>query len=123
MAEIIGKVFDKATAEEYYGPVVKSTEISTEKLKEILSKCDEEILIRLNDEVIEILDQNRKPVYPSDLEISKDDVFHRFSTQVVTEFLAKGSSSVVNVEQRYSVLTATSGSYLLEASRPCPPFC
>ncbi len=118
-----GEMFTKEVANQRFGKVQKSVELPTSTLQSLLEQTDSNIMFRVVDGGVIILDNNRNVIYPEDITISQDDVFSMFSVSVVNDLLSQGDYPNVNIEGRDTALTVTYGDHTLEVATLCPPIC
>jgi hypothetical protein len=120
-----GMIYSNEEASELYGGVKSSLRIDTSQIRNLLEKTKNNFMLKLKDDSeLIILGDKRKPLYPSDYKVLKDEVFSSFSKSRVTELLSKGSNKTTNIEIRSeNILTVSNGEYTLELSWPCPPYC
>lgn len=122
-AQTAGKLYSKNEANSIYGPVISSVKINTADLSNMLSKTSNYIMFSIKNGSPAILDNKRSSLYPRNLAISAEEVFHVFSVSIVKELITKGGSTETYIENRKNVLTITNGAYTLEMALACPPFC
>lgn len=122
-AQTVGKLYSKNEANSIYGPVISSVKINTADLSNMLLKTSNYIMFSIKNGSPVILDNKRSLLYPNNLAISADEVFHVFSVSIVKELITNGGSTETYIEIRKNVLTITNGQYTLEMSGWCPPQC
>ena len=121
--QVIGKLYTKTEANQLYGAVNKSIEISTSTLDSLLQIAPDNIMFNLINDQLVILDGKRNQIFGPAQSISANQIFYVFSTSQVQALLELGNSSVTTVELRDSVLTVTNGDETLELGDICPPVC
>jgi len=118
----IGKIFTKQQANELYGPVLTSVQISKEELRAAVAKAKKYVLFAIKDSKAFIMDE-RKVSLTGDLSfLSYNEKANVLSKSVVERFLSS-SSNTVTLEQRETVFTVSSSESTTESSLPCPPLC
>lgn len=122
-AQTVGKLYSKSDANNLYGQVITSVSINSSDLQTMLSQTSNYIMFSIINGNLVILDNIRKPLYPVNMTVTNEEVFHVFSVSMVQELLTKGSNAVTFVENRQNVLTITNSDTTLEESQFCPPFC
>ncbi len=122
-AQTVGKLYSKSDANNLYGQVINSVSINSSDLQNLLLKTTNYIMFSIVNGNLVILDNKRIPLYPANMTVSSNEVFHLFSVSIVQELLTKGSNAVTFVENRQNVLTLTNGDETLELSESCPPIC
>jgi hypothetical protein len=121
--KVHGKIITKAEADEMFGPVVKSVQVTKSMLAGLTANSGKHIMFNIVDGQLAILNEKRESVFPLYLNVADEQVFHLFSTSVVNELLNLTKEETVTVEQRKDVLTITSDGSTLEFSTLCPPYC
>jgi hypothetical protein len=119
-----GQLFSKAEADEMFGPVLESKQISTEQLKLLMNKTSNLIMFNIIDGKLSILGDNRNLLF-SDEESSYSDstVFTAYSVSVLNELLGKSTLDIVDIEKRKIILSVTYGESTMEVGGLCPPLC
>lgn len=118
-----GQLFSKPEADNKFGQVIKKVRINSHALRNFLD--GKEHLMFAIDKVsqrINILKSNKSPIL-SQFPISKDDTYHLYETQKITELLYYGGENETYIEQREDVVSISNGEYVLELAVPCPPCC
>lgn len=118
-----GKIFSVNEANNLFGEVLKSKEISVEKLNQLLQNTNSVIMFRLSNNQLTILGDNRSLLFSTTSYSENNELFNMFSKNMVKEFLQRSNGENVSVEKRKKVLTLTSGSVTLELAVGCPPLC
>ncbi len=121
--KVHGKIITKAEADEMFGPVVKSVQVSKSLLAGLNANSGKHIMFNIIDGKLAILNEKRESIFPLYLKITDEQVFHLFSTSIVNEFLSMSKEDNVTVEMRGDVLSITSDGSTLEFSTACPPMC
>jgi hypothetical protein len=119
----LGKIYTKDNAKQLLGNVVYSTEIERDTVAGLLNKTEKNIMFGIINKNLIILDNNRKLLYPLKAEFNDNDVFTVYSISVVKDLLSKGSSPIINVEQRREVLSVSYDNNTMEYGTKCPPIC
>jgi hypothetical protein len=122
-SQSIGKLYDKDEADQKYGPVLESAEISRVDMESMLRITSKVIMFKFVEGELIILGDNRKLLTSTKTEIHQNDEFYMFTIDKVIELMVKGNSNSVFVEQRTTKLTITNGAFTLQESLLCPPFC
>lgn len=118
----IGKIFTKQQANELYGPVLTSVQISKEELRAAIAKAKNYVLFAIKDGKAFIMDE-RKVSLRGDLSfLSYNEKANVFSKSVVERFL-NSSAATLTLEQRTTVFTVSSENSTLEYASVCPPWC
>ncbi len=118
-----GKILSKENANEMFGAVLISNQISTETLKLLVNNSTKVIMFNFINNDVYILDNKRRVLLPAGFSVNSSEVFHVFATSIVNELLSSGNNSDTYIEKRQEVLTVTNGNYTLEFAWLCPPFC
>ena len=118
-----GKILSKENADQLFGPVLVSKEIPTETLKMYTNQSYNVIILKLINNDLYILDNNRNALLPLGATISSKEVFSMYSIAIVQHLLSDGNNPSTAVEKRKDVLTITNGVFTLEYSTLCPPLC
>jgi hypothetical protein len=118
-----GKLFTKEEANELFGPVLRSVEISVPVVHNLINQTNSRLMFRVAGNQAIILDENRNVLHPAGVVIKPQDVFSVYSTAVLNELLSSGNGGSVNIEQRREVLSITFGVMTMEVGAFCPPFC
>ena len=122
-AQEVGVIFTKSEADQKFGEVIDTTEISSAQLTEFLNKTGNYLLFKIANKNLYILDESRNPLYPSNLSIDPEDVYELFSVSKVEELLKQGESKQTFFEKRKNVFSITNANYTLEQGALCPPWC
>ncbi|OGU35552.1 MAG: hypothetical protein A2068_02160 [Ignavibacteria bacterium GWB2_35_6b] len=119
---IYGKIFTKEDAEELFGKVIKSVDMSTDEAINLLAKTDRYMMFNfVNDELI-ILNRNRKTIH-GNYQPKSSEVFHVYRTSVFEELLAKYPNNKISFQLREKKFSVENGNFVMEMTDPCPPFC
>lgn len=120
----IGKIFTKQQANELYGPVITSVQISKDQLRAAVAKAKNYVLFAIKDGKAFIMDE-RKVSLTGDLSfLSFNEKAFVFSKGVVEKFLAIPTlTDIITVENRATVNTVSSENSTMEYSTACPPVC
>jgi len=123
-AQTVGKIFDKNEADALFGTVLVSIPIKTSELRTIVDKTAKYVMFRIVSGEVIILDEARRPVYPSsDTAVGTDDPYKYYSKAIVIELLDKCTDEYVFLENRQAVFSITHGAFTLEEAWICPPIC
>ena len=118
-----GKVYTNTEAFQQFGAVIASGEIPVDKVKELLTKTENNIMFGIVNKTPIILDNNRKLLYPEKADYKDTEVFTAYSINVVKDLLSKSNGQNLIIEQRREVLSVSLGNYTLENGWKCPPNC
>jgi hypothetical protein len=118
-----GEIFTKEVANQKFGKIQESVELPAKVLRSLLGQTDNNIMFRIVDGNVIILDNNRNVIYPADIAVNPTDVFSMFSVSVVNDLLSNGDYPNVNIEGRGTALTITYGDKTMEVATLCPPIC
>ena len=121
--EKVGKIFTKQQADQIYGKVTKSVEISTENLKKLLNYTQDKVMFRIENNKIIILGDERASLLSEDKAVDSDKIFFMFSKSQVLEMLNMGKAGTTTAQMRNNVFTLENGDTVLEIAYPCPPYC
>ena len=122
-AQVYGELFTNSEAGQKFGPVLVSVKVPTETVQDLLNQTYNYIMLKIVNNSVIVLDNNRNSIYPREKSINAEDVFTLFSVSIVNDLLSNGNHPYVYVEQRSEVLTISYGEYTLELGSICPPFC
>ncbi|MDR3666987.1 MAG: hypothetical protein P4L35_09105 [Ignavibacteriaceae bacterium] len=121
---IVGKEYTMVDADNIYGPVITSVQISSNFLISLTNSTVNFIMFRINNGNLIILGDNRKSLHPSGIKISPQDEMRVFSVSLLKKLISDGNETNTKIEIRNNnILTLTNGNYTLEMSWPCPPTC
>ncbi len=117
-----GEIFTAEKANELFGKVDQSVQISTSELTSRMTLTEEHLMFRVENSKLNILGDHRQALLTK-YELKDGDVYHMFSKAKVKELLSSGGAATTYIEMRGDVLTVTNGFYTLEVSMLCPPIC
>lgn len=121
---IIGKIFTKNEADDIFGQVYTSVEVSSDLLNILTSYTQDYMMFRISFGNLIILGDQRKLLYPGDIIVDPKEEMRLFSVSLVKKLLTDGNESTTKIELRKNdLLTITNGNYTLDFSAGCPPFC
>ena len=123
LAQTYGQLFAKQGADEKFGPVLQSIDISRSTFESFLTQTNNYIMFKVKDKNAIVLDNKRNVIYPEGILINSNDKFTMYSVSVVNELISKGNENNVYIEQRSEVLSISSGGFTMEVGIMCPPFC
>ena len=123
LAQTYGQLFTKQEADEKFGLVLQSIDISRSAFESFLTQTNNYIMFKVKDKNAIVLDNKRNVIYPEGVLINSNDTFTMYSVSVVNELLSKGNGKTVHVEQRSEVLSISSGGFTMEIGVLCPPMC
>jgi len=119
-----GIIYSKQEADFIYGPVLNFNEIQSILLQKYCSNTDGELMFRIQDNTLIILNSSRDQLYPGGFQVSPSDVFRVFSVGLIQQIISNGNSSTTMVELRANeIISLTNGEYTLEYGGECPPYC
>jgi hypothetical protein len=70
-----------------------------------------------------ILGDNRILLYSLTSYLEKNEVFHVFSKNKVSELITMSKNNMCYLENREKAFTITYGNLTLDLSQDCPPYC
>ena len=121
---IVGKIYSNSEANTIYGSVLNSVPISSIQLYNLTIKTKNYLMFRIFNKNLTILGDNRIVLYPENTVINPQDVFRFFSISLIQKIIKDGNGSMTFIELRNNgIITITNGSYTMEVSAECPPFC
>lgn len=125
---VLGKVLSDRESIYFYnafGTVTQTIKMSSELFTSLLNNSEENILLKVKDGDIQILDDYRTELYPSNNAIDPEEVFFIFSKEKLLELLSVGNSSEITFEilKDSKNISVRSGEFMLSEMVPCPPFC
>ena len=123
LAQTYGQLFAKQEADEKFGLVLQSIDISRSAFESFLTQTSNYIMFKVKDKKAIVLDNKRNVIYPEGVLINSNDTFTMYSVSVVNELLSKGNEKTVHIEQRSEVLSISSGGFTMEIGALCPPIC
>ena len=115
-----GMLFTREVANQKFGPVLKSIDLPVNTLLSFTNQTGNQIMFRIQDNQVVILDERRNVLYPAGMQVNSQDVF---SVSIINELLSNGSGVLVSIEQREDVLSISYGQLTMEDGALCPPFC
>lgn len=122
-AQISGQIFSNQEADNLFGPVIKSIPIPRVDFQFFLTKTNNYIMFKVENNEAIVLDNNRDVIFPEGKKINSTDVFTVYKLTVVNELLSKGNDNMVYIQQRNKVLSVSVGNYTMEVGALCPPIC
>ena len=123
LAQTYGQLFAKQEADEKFGLVLQSIDISRSAFESFLTQTSNYIMFKVKDKKAIVLDNKRNVIYPEGVLINSNETFTMYSISVVNELLSKGNEKTVHIEQRSEVLSISSGGFTMEIGALCPPIC
>ena len=123
LAQPYGQLFTIQEADEKFGPVLQSIDISRSTFESFLTQTSNYIMFKVKDKNAIVLDNKRNVIYPEGVLIKSNDTFTMYSISVVNELLSKGNDKTVYIEQRTDVLSISTGGFTMEIGTICPPYC
>ncbi len=118
-----GVLFTREEANERFGPVFEKHYLEMDLFQEFLEKAGSQLMFKIVDNQVYILDEHRNLLFPASGQVSKEDVFTVYSIIIINELFSKGGSKVIEIEQREDVLSISVGEFTMEFGAFCPPFC
>lgn len=129
-AQVSGEIFTKEKADELFGEVKESVELSLETVQSFVESTDDFIMFKIVDGSLIVANSQRKIFYnKKNLIFSDVDVFYMYSTFVFEELIfnyiddGAESDNLISFEMREEVFSVTAGQNTMEHATPCPPFC
>jgi len=119
----IGEIYNSSNADSLFGKVIESRSISVDTLKNALEKTENYIMFRISEDNLTILGDNRILLYSLTSYLEKNEVFHVFSKNKVSELITISKNDMCYLENREKAFTITKGNFILDLSEPCPPRC
>ncbi len=125
---VLGKVLSDRESVYFYnafGTVSNTIKMSAELFTSLMNNSEENILLKVKDGDIQILDDYRTELYPSNNVIDPEEVFFVFSKDKLMELLTLGNSNEISFEilKGSKNISIRSGEFLLCEAVLCPPFC
>ncbi|HSD64113.1 MAG TPA: hypothetical protein VLB50_09955 [Ignavibacteriaceae bacterium] len=121
--QISGQIFTNQGADNLFGPVITSVSIPKITFQFFLTKTDNYIMFKVEDNKAIVIDNNRKVISPEGTIINPTDKFTVYKVSVVNELLSKSNENIVYIQQRNNVLSVSIGGFTMEVGSICPPFC
>jgi hypothetical protein len=118
-----GKIISRDEADTLFDSVLVSVKMPVETVQDIISKTEKNIMLKIVEDSVVVLDNNRKVLFPEGKSVSSEDVFTVYSISALKELISKSKEEFIYIEQRKEVLTITNGNFTLEFGSPCPPDC
>ena len=118
-----GKIISRDEADKLFDSVLVSVKMPVETVQDLISKTEKNIMLKIVEDSVVILDNNRKVLFPEGKSVSSEDVFTVYSISALKELISKSKEEFIYIEQRKEVLTITNGNFTLEFGAPCPPDC
>ena len=122
-SQVHGRIISKTEADEQFDSVLISVTMSVESLQELISGTRDNIMFKIDNDSVIVLDNNRNVLFPEGKVISSEDIFTLYSVSVLNNLFLQGNAATVYIEQRTNVLTITNGNYTMEFGTLCPPYC
>lgn len=119
---VAGKIITSSEADSLFGKPNYSIEFSTSQLSEY-GKHSRYLFISISDRKILITGEDRKVLYPQNYVLAGSEIFHVYSTPVISELINNSPGKPLYIEVRKDVLTLTCGDFTLEFGFLCPPYC
>ena len=118
-----GKIISRDEADTLFDSVLVSVKMPVETVQDLISKTEKNIMLKIVEDSVVVLDNNRKVLFPEGKSVSSEDVFTVYSISALKELISKSKEEFIYIEQRKEVLTITNGNFTLEFGAPCPPDC
>lgn len=118
-----GVIYSALKANEIYGEVDQSFQISKAILDTTLNSSENIVMFKFINEECYVFDNSKNVLLGSNHSVEKPAQFYVFSINKIMELLKLGGSNTVHLEMRENVFTVTVGEYTLEDAMWCPPFC
>jgi hypothetical protein len=123
LAQTYGQLFTKQEADKKFGPVLQSITLPKPTVQNFLSKTNNYIMFRVENNNVIVLDNKRNVLFPQGHTINSSDIFSMYSVSVIQELLSRANENSVLIEQRSEVLSVTYGGSTMELGVHCPPIC
>ncbi len=123
MSEQAGILYSIEEANEKFGRVISSTNLSVSELNTLINQTSNYIMFKLVDEEVIVLNNERVAIYPAGYPVQEQAVFTLYSSSIINELIAQELVTEVSIEQRAEVISLTCGNLTLETGTPCPPYC
>ncbi len=119
-----GELFTREAANQRFGPVLKSVNLPISTFLIFTNQVNNnQLMFRIQNNQVIILDGKRNVLYPSGIIINSQDVFTAYNISVINELLLNNSGEYITIEQRRDVLSISFGDMTMEVGSVCPPFC
>ncbi len=119
----IGKKFTAKEANELFGTVTSSVQISKAELKAAVAKAKKYVYFAIKNNRAMVLSSRTLPLTANAEALKATDKAFLLSKTVVEEFLNTSSADYISLETRGELFTVSDGYSTLEMSLPCPPIC
>jgi hypothetical protein len=119
----IGTIFSAAEADNQFGQVQSSVEMSSSGISSLLNQTTKYLMFSIKEEKLYILGDARSPIFPDDFTPGDGEVFAVYSKSKIEELLNTGRADAALFEKRNDVFSITNGNLTLENGTWCPPFC
>lgn len=119
-----GKVFTRIEAESQFGSIRKNIQFSAADLTNLLEKAGENIMFKIKNGKLIILDSKRNVLYPEGEKIDDKEVFNLYSVSMVKQFMdSNKDQEMLDFEEREKAFTISGENLILDLSSDCPPWC
>ena len=119
-----GEIFYSRKADRLFGPVIKSVEIPSKDLLEMLKNTEGNAMFNIEKEKLQMLGDNRNNLMEDKITAPGPEVvFQVAGKSKIIELIESGGSEITRIEKREKHYTITNGMLTLEKMWPCPPFC
>jgi len=123
MPDEIGTIFTNEEADESYGYVLSSVEISSSQLTSLFNQTSNYLMFKIIKDKLYILGDGRAVLYPQGGGVDSEEEFAVYSKSKVNELIETGGETVTVVEKRSQVYSLKNGLFTLEVANWCPPYC
>ena len=121
---IVGKIYSNVEANSLFGPVTVSVQISSSQLYSLTTQTTNYLMFRILSGNLTILGDKRVVLFPLNSIVNPQDAFRYLSVSLIQKIIKDGNTPLTNIEIRNNgILTITNGTFTLEESVLCPPFC
>lgn len=117
-----GKIITSSEADSLFGKSNYSIEFSTSQLSGY-TKLYRYLFINIDAGKVIIAQEDRKILYPENHILAGNEIFHVYSTPVISELINNSPGKPLYIEVRKDILTLTCGDFTLEFGFLCPPYC
>jgi hypothetical protein len=123
MPEEIGTIMSAEEADENYGSVISSVQISSSLLSSLSEQTNNLMMFKIIQNKLYILGDSRAVLYPQGESVNSEEVFAVYSKSMVIELIETGGGNNTIVEKRTDVFSLKNEGHVLEVAQWCPPFC
>ena len=77
-----GKIISKDEADTLFDSVLVSVKMPIETVQDLISKTEKNIMLKIIEDSVLVLDNNRNALFPEGKSVSSEDVFNVYSVSV-----------------------------------------